>query len=92
MIDINHSTIDNLLIKSFIQQELIRNGILWSTYYNMSYSHTQEIIDYTIEVHKNVFNKLKQVVDNNPLQNELKGNPIQPLFRRVSNFNTKPRI
>jgi len=92
MIDINHSTIDNLLIKSFIQQELIRNGILWSTYYNMSYSHTQEIIDYTIEVHKNVFNKLKQVVDNNSLQNELKGNPIQPLFRRVSNFNTKPRI
>ncbi len=92
MIDINHSTIDNLLIKSFIQQELIRNGILWSTYYNMSYSHTQEIIDYTIEVHKNVFNKLKQVVDNNSLQNELKGNPIQPLFRRVSNFNTKPRV
>lgn len=90
MLDIYHPTIDNLLIKSYIQQELIRDRILWSTYYNMSYSHTKEILDYTIEVHTKVFKKLKQVVEEQRIETKLKGLPIQPLFRKVSNFNTKP--
>lgn len=92
MLEITHPIIDNLLVKSYIQQELIRNGILWSTYYNISYSHTQEIVDYTIEAHKNVFNKLKHAIEQNTIETELKGKPIQPLFRKVSDFNTKPRV
>ncbi len=91
MLDINHPTIDSLIVKSFIQQELIRKGILWSTYYNMSYSHTTELINYTIESHRLVFEKLKNVVDKGNIENEIRGIPIQPLFRKVSNFNTKPR-
>lgn len=91
MLDINHPTIDNLLIKSYIQQELLRKGILWSTYYNMSYSHSAEIVQYTLDSHKIVFEQLKKVIENNNLENEIRGIPIQPLFRKVSNFNTKPR-
>lgn len=91
MLDIKHPEIDNLLIKSFIQQELIRRGILWSTYYNLSYSHTTEIIDYSLKMHYEVLKQLKEAINRGSLQNEIKGNPIQPLFRKIDNFNTKPR-
>ncbi len=91
MLDINHPTIDNLLIKSYIQQELIRRGILWSSYYNMSYSHTKEIIDFTITKHLEVFEQLKNIIETGGIEKAIEGTPIQPLFRKVSNFNTKPR-
>lgn len=92
MLDFNHPTIDNLQIKSYVQQELIRRGILWSTYYNLSYSHTHEIINYTLQKHYEVFGQLKSVIEQGKIENAIQGTPIQPMFRKVSNFNTKPRL
>jgi glutamate-1-semialdehyde 2,1-aminomutase len=57
-----------LEMKSLVQQEMIKRGILWGGFHNMSYSHNDEDIIYT-----------------------LKGEPVEPVFRKTSNFNTKPK-
>ena len=36
-------------MKSLVQQELIKRGILWSGFHNMCYSHTEADLDYTLE-------------------------------------------
>ncbi len=40
-----------LEMKSLVQQEMIKNGILWSGFHNMSFSHSDEDIIYTLKVY-----------------------------------------
>ena len=35
-------------VKSFVQQELIRRGILWGGFHNLSFSHTDADVDHTL--------------------------------------------
>ena len=79
-----------LELKSFVQQEMIRRGILWSGFHNMSYSQTDADIDYTLAAYWEVLGLLKQAVENNEVASQIKGAVIEPVFRKVSNFNTKP--
>jgi glutamate-1-semialdehyde 2,1-aminomutase len=81
---------DPLLMKSLLQQELIKRGILWSGFHNMSYSHTDEDIDYTLAAYREVLPILREAVDNGNLALSLRGEPVQAVFRKVGNFNTKP--
>ena len=80
-----------LELKSLVQQEMIKRGILWGGFHNMSYSHSNEDIDYTLKTYKEVLPILKDAVDNNKVKESLKGEPVEPVFRKVSNFNTKPK-
>jgi len=79
-----------LELKSFVQQELIRKGILWSGFHNMSYSHTDADIKYTLEAYREVLGMLKEVVSGAGVAAALRGAPVEPVFRKVSHFNTKP--
>jgi glutamate-1-semialdehyde 2,1-aminomutase len=79
-----------LELKSFVQQELIRHGILWSGMHNISYSHSFEDIEYTLSAYAEVLLLLKEAVIDNTVLKQLKGMPIQPTFRKTSGFNTKP--
>ncbi len=90
MVTFNHESIDPLLLKSFVQQEMIKRGILWSGFHNLSFSHSDNDINYTLNVYEDVLKLLKQAVDNNKVHEMLKGKPIQPVFRRTDNFNMKP--
>ncbi len=81
-----------LEMKTLVQQELIKNGILWAGSHNMSYSHSAMDIDYTISVYKSILPKLKEAVDSKNIRNYLKGEVLKPVFRRIGNFNTKPKI
>lgn len=79
-----------LELKSLVQQEMIKRGILWGGFHNMCFSHSDEDIEYTLEVYKDVLPILKKAVDENNVKEYLKGEPVEPVFRKVSNFNTKP--
>ena len=79
-----------LELKSFVQQEMIKRGILWSGIHNMSYSHTDADVDYTLAAYREVLGMLKEAVEKNEVANQLRGATIEPVFRKVSNFNTKP--
>lgn len=79
-----------LELKSFVQQEMIRRGILWSGFHNMSFSHTDADVDYTLAAYREVLGLLKGAVSMQEVGALLKGTPIEPVFRKISNFNTKP--
>ncbi len=80
-----------LELKSFVQQELIKRGILWSGMHNISYAHSIDDIQYTLLAYKEVLSLLKEAVTSNTVFQKIRGIPVQPTFRKTSEFNTKPR-
>jgi len=79
-----------LELKSYVQQELIKRGILWSGFHNMSFSHTDADVEYTLSAYREVLGLLKDAVDAGEVAARLKGKPVEAVFRKVSNFNMKP--
>lgn len=90
MIRIKNDLMDPLIIKSLIQQEMIKRGILWSGFHNMSFSHTDEDINYTLIVYEDVLKLLKDAVSKNDIESRLFGEPVKAVFRKTENFNIKP--
>ncbi len=80
-----------LEIKALMQQEMIKRGILWGGFHNMSFSHTDADVEYTLKVYREVLPILKKAVDEKSVMKYLKGEPVAPVFRKVSNFHTKPK-
>jgi len=74
---------DPLLLKSYVQQELIRRGLLWSGFHTMSFSHGEEEIEFTLQAYQRVLPLLGRAV-------ELGTVKAEPVFRRTSQFNSKP--
>jgi glutamate-1-semialdehyde 2,1-aminomutase len=81
----------SLLMKSLVQQEMIKRGVLWSGFHNMCYAHSQADLDYTLGAYSEVLPILKAALENEDLEARLRGRPVQPLFRRTDNFNIKPK-
>lgn len=81
---------DPLMLKSFVQQEMIKRGILWSGTHNMCYSHSNSDVEYTLTVYHHVLLALKEAVQKGTVAQQIKGIPVQPTFRKTSGFNTKP--
>ncbi len=81
-----------LIAKSFVQQEMIKRGILWSGFHNMCYSHTDEDIAYTLNVYQEVLQLFKEAIENKSLETQLLGEPVEAVFRKVSDFNMKPKV
>lgn len=90
MLTFNEDIVDGLLVKSIIQQELIKNGIIWSGNHNLSYSHSLLDIQYTLTVYEKVLRLIHNAFLSNSLFQLLKGEKLTPVFRKVSNFNMKP--
>jgi glutamate-1-semialdehyde 2,1-aminomutase len=80
-----------LELKSLVQQEMIKRGILWGGFHNMSFSHSDKDVEYTLQVYKEVLPILKKAVDEKNVTGYLRGEPVEPVFRKTSNFNTKPK-
>lgn len=78
-----------LISKTLIQQELIYNGILWSQYHSISYSHKSIHIKKTLEAFEKAFKKFKNIVSKNKkIENYLDGKPCETVFTRVSDFQS----
>jgi glutamate-1-semialdehyde aminotransferase len=80
-----------LELKSLVQQELFRRGILWGGFHNMSYSHSEEDVHYTLDAYREVLLILRDTVRKNGVRQALRGEPVEPVFRRTGNFNLKPK-
>lgn len=80
-----------LLQKSYVQQEMIKRGILWSGFHNISFSHSDEDVEYTLSVYRGVLPLLREAVQAGDLAERLRGEPVEPVFRKTSNFHTKAR-
>ncbi|MBF0559399.1 MAG: aminotransferase class III-fold pyridoxal phosphate-dependent enzyme [Nitrospirae bacterium] len=82
---------DPLIMKSFVQQELFRLGILWSGFHNICFSHADSDIQHLAWAYGKALPLLSTAVAVGNLRELLRGEPVQPVFRRTSNFNTKPK-
>jgi glutamate-1-semialdehyde 2,1-aminomutase len=80
-----------LEMKSLVQQEMIKRGILWGGFHNVSFSHSDEDVKYTLKVYEEVLPILKKAVDEKNVKGYLRGEPIETVFRKTSNFNVKPK-
>ncbi|MGI0013765.1 MAG: aminotransferase class III-fold pyridoxal phosphate-dependent enzyme, partial [Nitrososphaera sp.] len=82
---------DPLEMKTLVQQELIRRGILWSGIHNLCHEHGPAEIDYTLKAFAAVLSILKQAVEAKNIASRLQGGLLQPVFRKTSAFDTKPK-
>ncbi len=80
-----------LEMKSLVQQEMIKRGVLWGGFHNMSFSHSDADIAHTLDAYREVLAMLKKAVDEKNVKGYLKGEPVEPVFRKTSNFNMKPK-
>jgi glutamate-1-semialdehyde 2,1-aminomutase len=80
-----------LEMKSLVQQELLKRGILWGGFHNLSFSHGDEDIAHTLAAYREVLPILGAAVAAESVREALRGLPVEPTFRKVSGFNLKPR-
>jgi glutamate-1-semialdehyde 2,1-aminomutase len=80
---------DPLEMKSLLQQELFRRGILWSGFHNLSFSHTDDDVARALAAYREALIVLKQAVDSGSVRQALLGSPVEPVFRRTSNVSVK---
>jgi len=74
-----------LEIKAYVQQELFKRGIMWSASHNMSFSHTDEDIAKTLAAYGEVLALLKDAIEKKDVTSRLEGEPVEAVFRKVTN-------
>ncbi|KAB2909835.1 MAG: aminotransferase class III-fold pyridoxal phosphate-dependent enzyme [Ignavibacteriales bacterium] len=80
-----------LEMKSLLQQEMIKRGVLWGGFHNVCYSLTEEDIDHVLAAYREALSILKEAVENKKVAEMLRGVPVSPVFRKIANFNMKPK-
>jgi glutamate-1-semialdehyde aminotransferase len=83
---------DPLVMKSLVQQELIRRGVLWGGFHNLSAAHTDAQIDHLLDAHRAALRVLRAALERGALREALRGEPVEPVFRRTTDFNVKPKL
>jgi glutamate-1-semialdehyde aminotransferase len=85
-----HLGVSALEMKSLVQQELLRRGVLWGGFHNVSFGHTDEDVTHVLDCYREVLPTLKHAVETGTVRRELRGRPVEPVFRKTSKFDTKP--
>jgi glutamate-1-semialdehyde aminotransferase len=92
MITFNSSGQNPLVLKTFMQQELLKKGILWGGFHNMCFTHTMEDLQYTMQAYKEILPRLKKLITENAVESSLIGEVLEAVFRKVDNHNIKPKL
>jgi glutamate-1-semialdehyde aminotransferase len=75
---------ESLLMKSLVQQELLKRGILWAAYHAMSYSHKDEEINTALEAFDDALKTLSKAMQQGKIEKFLEGKPVKPVFREIT--------
>ncbi len=82
---------DPLELKSLVQQELIKRGVLWSGTNVVSLAHSDADVADLGAAYAEVLEILRDAIQEGSVRRLLAGPPVEPVFRRTGQFNTKPR-
>ncbi|AMR31071.1 aminotransferase class III [Mucilaginibacter sp. PAMC 26640] len=82
---------NGLELKTLMQQEMIKRGILWAGFHNVCFSHSLDDINYTLSAYRDVLPILKEAILGGNIKSYLKGEILETVFRKVSNYNIKPK-
>lgn len=74
---------DPLLQKSYVQQEMIRRGVLWAGFHTVCFTHTEADVRKVLEAYREVLPLLKTAIDEGDIASKLRGNPVQAVFRKT---------
>ena len=74
---------DALVLKTYLQQEMIKRGILWSSFHNMCFSHSDADVQFTLDAYDDIFPTFKQLIESNSVASALKGQVVEAVFRKV---------
>jgi glutamate-1-semialdehyde 2,1-aminomutase len=68
-------------IKTYFMQLIFERGLLLLGTHNVTLAHKQKVLKTVSEIYSEVFDILKDKVEKGTLRNELKVEPLKPLFR-----------
>ena len=71
------------LMKTYVQQECVKRGLLFTGAHNLAVAHTDEEIDLTLRIYRTVLELLAQVRQAGRLVDALEGPVVQPVFRKL---------
>jgi glutamate-1-semialdehyde 2,1-aminomutase len=83
IITFNASAGDPLILKSFVQQEMIKRGILWGGFHNVCFTHSDADLDFTLKAYDEVLGLLAHAIHENNVAAQLRGKPVEAVFRKV---------
>ena len=83
---------DALELKSLMQQELLRHGVLWSGTNTLSAAHGPHDVQHLLAAYAEALGVLRHAVERDEVRELLRGDPVEPVFRRTGNFNMRPRV
>lgn len=83
IITFNASAGDPLILKSFVQQEMIKRGVFWGGFHNVCFTHTDEDIEKTLAAYDEVLALLANALNENNVAQQLRGKPVEAVFRKV---------
>ncbi|HTR77353.1 MAG TPA: aminotransferase class III-fold pyridoxal phosphate-dependent enzyme [Gemmatimonadaceae bacterium] len=92
MITFDASAGPPLVLKSLMQQELLRHGVLWSGTNVLSAAHQPGDATHLLAAFAAALEVIASGVAAGTLQDLLRGEPVEPVFRRTANFNIRPRV
>jgi glutamate-1-semialdehyde 2,1-aminomutase len=81
-----------LELRSFLQQELLRRGVLWNGFHTLSFSHSESDIDHTLAAYAEALPLLRDAINAGNVRGLLRGTPCDPVFRRTTHFHMKPSL
>jgi len=83
MIQFDADAGDPLLQKSLIQQEMLRHGVLWAGFHNLSFGHGDEEVAHVLGAYARALDVLADAVKKGDLAARILGTPVQPVFRKT---------
>lgn len=81
LVSFDATAADSLEQKSLMQQELLRHGVLWTGFHNLSYSHTDAELEHVLGAYDRALDVLAAAVDKGNVRDRIQGTPVQPVFR-----------
>ena len=83
---------DPLVMKSLVQQELFRRGVLWSGFHNLCLAHGDADVDHLLGgLPARRCRCCARRWTRATCAQALLGEPVEPVFRKATGFHTKPR-
>lgn len=79
-----------LEMKSLVQQEMIKRGVLWGGFHNVCFAHTDADVAHTLAAYRDALGLLQRAIAAGNVRAMLRGDPLEPVFRKTSHFHTKP--
>jgi len=70
---------------------MIKRGVLWAGFNTVCLAHTEADVAHVLEAYRASLEILNDALVSNALRTTLRGEPVEPVFRRTSNFNVKPK-